>query len=312
MMIYGAILLISGRVMPDEGNGLLQFVRAEPLRPALRDTVSRPARGHYAGFTHFLLITSGGVMLDVGEDQHLIGGPVGLILPPEHAVQLTLSAGTAGWLVGASAAAVTEAVGTKAESQLLHKLGAQLFVAQDLEQRFATDFLHPAAQIQREIDHATRGSQMAIIAHLRLLLLGFWRSGDLSPEAAQRGRSDQYILLEFRRLVELNFRSQIQVAAYAGLLGISYDRLHRICQSSMNRSPLQLIHQRMMREAALRLERSGETIQAIAHALGFDEASQFSHFFRRNGQMPPSVYRTAMRQNATANQFKNASLADWP
>lgn len=312
MMIYGAVLLVFGHPMPDKGSGLLEFVRAEPLRPALRDTVSRPARGPYAGFTHFLMITSGAVTLASGQDQHLIAGPVGLILPTEPVALMTLSAGTSGWLVGASAAAVTEAVGTKAESQLLHKLPARLFIAQDLEQRFEDDFLHPASQIRRELDHATRGSSMAIIAHLRLLLIAFWRSGDLAPETAPGGLSDQTILQEFRRLVELNFRSQMQVAAYARLLGISYDRLHRICQSNMNRSPLQLIHQRMMREAALRLERSGESVQAIAHALGFGEASQFSHFFRRNGQMPPSAFRTAMRQSATANQFKNASLADWP
>jgi AraC family transcriptional activator of pobA len=298
--------------MPNSGTDLLQSVRAEPIRPALRETVSRPSRGLFAAFTHFLLITNGTVTLVVGQDEYRVSGPLGLILPPEPLAIMTLGAGTAGWLVGASASAITEAVGTKAESRLLHALGTRLFMAQDVENRLATDFLQPAAQIRRELDDALRGSQMAVIAHLRLLLIAFWRSGDLAPETVQRGRSDQYILQGFRRLVELHFRSQMQVAAYAGLLGISYDSLHRICQSSMNRSPLQLIHQRMMREAALRLERSGESIQDIAHALGFGEASQFSHFFRRNGQVPPSVYRTAIRKNATGDQFKSASLADWP
>jgi AraC-like DNA-binding protein len=73
---------------------------------------------------------------------------------------------------------------------------------------------------------------------------------------------------------------------------------------------LQLIHQRVLREAALRLERSGETIEQIAISLGFADPTRFSHFFRHYTGLPPRTFR---RNAATASgAMDQASFADWP
>ncbi|MFD2252495.1 AraC-like DNA-binding protein [Pseudochelatococcus lubricantis] len=297
--------------LPRDVQTLASLVRAEPLRPALRSVILRPSRGMYEEFTHFLLVETGDVTIEADDSGHRLEGPVAMILPPAPAMAVRLGAGAGGWLLGAAPPVLTEAVGAKAESGLLQTVSARLVVAQGEDGRFIPDLVHLAEQIHREMHRETRGSQMAVVACLRLLLISFWREGSFDP--ATLGRSSELHLLQgFRRLVELHFRSRMSVADYAALLGVTYDRLHSICRRSLQRSPLQLVHQRMMREAAIRLERSGETIQEIAHSLGFGDATEFSHFFKRKSRMAPSTFRARVRDAGGTAHIGGASFADWP
>lgn len=289
-----------------------RMARVVPLRPALRDTVLRPARGPFSEFSHILLLCDGAVHLslsgqDDGDARPLIG-PVAVILPPQAAQVVRLTAGSTGWLLGLAPTLLAEVVGTKPGSVLLHALSARYAVAQ-VEAVAADRMADTAAQIAAEVLGAGQGAQMAITAHFRLLLIALWRLirfEEVSAPAA--GGSAAEIMQGFRRLVELHFRDRIAVSRYAEMLGISYDRLHAISLRTQTRSPLQLVHQRMLREAAMRLDRSSETVQGISDGLGFGETSQFSHFFKRNTGVSPRSYRTRARSEAGTPP----SFADWP
>lgn len=292
--------------VPD-GQTLTSLLRADPLRPGLHGQVLRPAKGLYADFTHLLLVTFGSVRLRMGTEEHGLHAPAAAMIPPQPQAELALESGSAGWLIGAGPVLMAEAVGTKAESVLLHSMTGRLTILQQLTDRAADDLLYPAEQTHRERSLSARGSQLAVAAHLRLMLIAFWREGSFDPAATQGRSSELHVIQGFRRLVELHFRKQIPIVRYAEFLGISYDRLHDICNRTLQRPPLKLVHQRMMREAAIRLERSGETVQDIAHSLGFSDPTQFSHFFKKNSGMAPSLYRAKMRFSG-----RQASFADWP
>ena len=166
-------------------------------------------------------------------------------------------------------------------------------------------------RIADELSRDTPGAQMAILASLRLLLIDIWRSSGFESPGPGKG-SEVHVLLSFRRLVELHFRSRLGVGDYASQLGVTYDRLHGICQRNLQRSPLQLIHARMMREAADWLESSGQPIQRIAHKLGFSDSAEFSHFFKRNSGLSPSGFRQRARNQSEALRMTTTSFADWP
>lgn len=297
--------------MPDSQT-LTSLLRADPLRPGLHRQVLRPAKGLHADFTHFLLVTSSGVKLRIGSEEHGLHAPAAAVIPPQPDAELVQEPGTAGWLIGAGPVLLAEAVGTKAESVLLHSITGRLTIVQQLTDRSADDFLFPAEQIHRESTLSARGSQLAVAAHLRLMLIAFWREGSFDPAATQGRSTELHVIQGFRRLVELHFRKQIPIARYADFLGISYDRLHDICNRTLQRPPLKLVHQRLMREAAIRLERSGETVQDIAQSLGFSDPTQFSHFFKKNSEMAPSLYRAKMRLSEASLSGRGSSFADWP
>jgi len=288
------------------------MLRSDRLQPALQAQLLRPAKGLHGDFTHFLLVTSGGATLHTGAEEQAVQAPAAAVLPPQPQVHLALQPGTAGWLIGAAPLLMAEAVGAKAESVLLHAMTGRLILCRDPGDRFADDFLYPAEQTHRERSQAARGSQLAAVAYLRLLLIAFWREGHFDP-AATRGRSSElHVVQSFRRLVELHFRKQIPMARYAEFLGISYDRLHDICTRTLHRTPLKLVHQRLLREAAIRLERSGETVQDIAFSLGFADPTQFSHFFKKNSDLAPTSYRAKARLREAGQAVRAPSFADWP
>jgi AraC family transcriptional regulator, transcriptional activator of pobA len=286
--------------------------RCEPILSGLRQLSLRPNRAGHARYTHLILIEKGSATLassDPGSvaDVSLSAGMV-LLLPPDINRLLVIQAGSRGWLLGAPPDVIAEAAGAKADSLLLRTLLARMALitcSPDL-----ADFLPHASAFHNELSKPLRGASMAALAHLRLILIAFWRHST-EEVVSPRGQSSETRFVEdFRRRVELGFRQQRPVSAYAADLGLTYDRLHDICRRSLDRTPLQLIHQRMLREAALRLERSGETIEQIALFLGFADPTRFSHFFRRHAGLSPRAFR----RNA-ATQFSaldQSSFADWP
>lgn len=292
--------------------GLSALVRAERLPASLRGTVIRPGRGTYDTFTHLVLLDAGEIAVEAGGGpRRPAEAPAALILPPGPGALLTLGPGCDGWLLGAAPALLSAAVGTRAESEFLAPIGAQLTIARDFAPGAATDPAALAERIAAELSHERPGAHMAVLAALRLLLIDIWRGSGAEPAGLGQG-GEVHVLLGFRRLVELHFRSRLGVADYAAQLGVSYDRLHGICQRNLRRSPLQLIHARMMREAADWLERSGQPIQQIAHSLGFPDGAEFSHFFKRHSGLSPSRFRQQVRNHSEAVGLARTSFADWP
>ncbi|WP_258158621.1 AraC family transcriptional regulator [Rhizobium sp. TH2] len=121
------------------------------------------------------------------------------------------------------------------------------------------------------------------------------------------------ILQRFRQSVEVSFRRHRNIRDYATELGISTDRLHAICQRALSRSPIELVHDRMVPEAKPRLERSARSVREISDGLGFRDPANFSHFFKRKTGVSPTRYRS-MAANATSASTiaLSSSYYDWP
>lgn len=291
--------------------GLDRLLRAEPLPAVLHDRALRPARGPYEQFLHVVLIEAGEATIAAGDDQRGFDGPVAVTLPSALDILVTLVPGCSGWLLGLSPSFLTSTLGDTAEAQLLEPLSRNMVVARAIRPIPDSEPAALAQRIHDEIADEGPGSDMIVQACLRLILAEIWRRSSFDPPPLGGG-SEIHVLQGFRRLVEMNFRDHMKVAEYADQLGVTYDRLHRICRRNMQRSPLQLIHQRMMREAANWLERSGRSVQQIAHSLGFSDTPEFSHFFKRNSGLAPSNFRARIRNQSRTSQMPTRSFADWP
>jgi AraC-like DNA-binding protein len=81
------------------------------------------------------------------------------------------------------------------------------------------------------------------------------------------------------------------VEDYASLMGISAVRLTRACRTATQSSPLELIHERVMREACRELSYSDRSVSQIAYGLGFEEPSYFSRRFREVVGVAPIIFR---------------------
>ncbi len=101
--------------------------------------------------------------------------------------------------------------------------------------------------------------------------------GDL-PEA----RID--IIRQFNVLVEEHFKSLKQITDYAQLMNRSPKTITNVFSQHSEKSPLQVIHDRITLEARRMLIFTEKTAKEIAYELGFEDPSQFSRFFKKNTQ----------------------------
>ncbi len=266
-----------------------------------------PARG-------LVFIADGGAVLETEDGDHGLEGPVFVWLNQPAGTRLVVEAGTTGYVAEVAEDILTRAIGDFAESGIL-----RFMVDRDL------NLMSPAASaniqgieasfaaIIGELRTPQNGSGMLIVSHLRIILVGMMRlAGAEEPQRGTTG-SGAWFLQRFRQLVESNFRSHWSVAHYAGLLGISHDRLHAICQRELGRTPKTLVAERLAREAGLGLERSTLSIAQLAYSLGFRDPAHFSHFFKRMTGMPPGRYRRMMVSSASGSlHMAPANFADWP
>lgn len=131
-----------------------------------------------------------------------------------------------------------------------------------------------------------------VYALLVLLHLDWSRDAE-RPIPANTRQAD--LLREFRDLVNRHFLDRWTVADYARKLGYAERTLTRACLDLEARTAKRIIDERLALEARRMIANSDETIDAIAFALRFQDASNLTQFFRRVTGATPSEFRRIWR-----------------
>jgi len=99
----------------------------------------------------------------------------------------------------------------------------------------------------------------------------------------------------FRDHIEQHFHTWHKVSEYAERLGYSARTLNRLARQNTGLSAKQLIDERVVLEAKRQLSHADTSVAEIAGQLGFDDASNFSSYFRRHTGTTPAAFRTMSR-----------------
>jgi AraC family transcriptional activator of pobA len=103
---------------------------------------------------------------------------------------------------------------------------------------------------------------------------------------------NQTRVYEFLMLLESNFLTVRNTDFYAGKLGISSKRLNQILKDKLNKTGMQIIHDRIILEAKRLIIHSEQTIKEISFELGFSDRPYFSRFFKKQtGESPDSFQK---------------------
>jgi AraC-like DNA-binding protein len=122
-----------------------------------------------------------------------------------------------------------------------------------------------------------------------LLHLSVWQSMGSAPQSPNSPTLTHF--KRFRQTLELAFFRQHQVQHYADSLGLSEKSLTRACQAGSGMPTKAYIAQRLGLEAKRLLAHTVLPVQAIADQLGFDEATNFVKFFRKEVGVTPLAFR---------------------
>jgi AraC-like DNA-binding protein len=292
--------------------GIHHDARGETFEPAISQRVIRIGRAPQRWFHHAVFLAAGTITIARGDSPTIVHGPALVLFPPSEGESLAIAAGAHGHLIGISPEIIGEAIGDHAESPSLRLFSSGFSITDRLERGQRAE-IEPLFQgFISELSQEGRASRMVAGAYARLILMAAWRLSGAGERAAASATGTGTILQRFRQSVEANFRQHWSIADYAAELGISSDRLHAICQRTLKRSPIELVHDRLVQEAELRLERAARSVQEIADSLGFRDPANFSHFFKRKTGVSPAKYRALAVGAAGAAVPLSSGYYEWP
>lgn len=106
------------------------------------------------------------------------------------------------------------------------------------------------------------------------------------------------IIRHFNLLVEDHYKREHQVQFYASRLNKSPKTLSNLFALYNQRSPLQVIQDRLILEAKRLFHYTDRSAKEIALELGFDDAAHFSRFFKNQVNISPSDFRKTLQTRA--------------
>ncbi len=113
------------------------------------------------------------------------------------------------------------------------------------------------------------------------------------PES-QPGDRRLDVFRKFNLLVEKNFHREHAVTYYAGLLNKSPKTLSNIFALYNEKTPQQIISERIIIEAKRLLNYTSKPVKQITYELGFEEPAYFCSFFKKRTSMSPIEFRNQM------------------
>lgn len=122
-----------------------------------------------------------------------------------------------------------------------------------------------------------------------------WRLAHAHPQNRLAGSAKAHrhhaLFTRFMLLVEEHFLAHWSIDTYASRLGLSSARLNRLTRSQSECSALEIVHERLTREACRRLTYIAAPAASLATELGFSDPAYFSRFFKKRTGMSPHQWR---------------------
>jgi AraC family transcriptional activator of pobA len=144
--------------------------------------------------------------------------------------------------------------------------------------------------IKREIDLLASDSYHLLRAYLYQLLILVNRSyTDYYQLKGNLYRNGE--ILKFRDLLRQHIRTKQTVREYADLLSINRNRLNRLCQETLGKNALSIIHNELLKSCKSELLTTSKTISEISYEHNFSAPSNFVRFFKSLTKISPASYR---------------------
>ncbi len=277
---------------------------AEPEALHIEDIASRSRRYGWEiephlhqGLHQILWLRAGEAEAQLDERRERVAGPAAILLPPGVAHGFKFKPEADGLVLTLSAPFALERGAHSAGVAIARLFGSArvLRLAADDPRVARVNALFDELSFQCAAPEGARSPAALWLA--RALI---WRLAEAcAPEGVKSEPSaGQALYARFLMLVERHHAEHWALARYAEALGLSTQRLNRLAQAEAGRSALDVVHERLTREACRRLYFVALPAEKLALELGFEDPAYFSRFFKRRIGMSPRAWREAQRATA--------------
>lgn len=109
--------------------------------------------------------------------------------------------------------------------------------------------------------------------------------------------ADVQLYLNFRELLSKGVYLQKKVQNYAEDLGITTKKLTAICNKCTGRTPLDIIHEHLLRELKRAVLEDGVLLKELAFRYGFSSQSALNKFIERKYGCSPQEWKEDLEKN---------------
>ncbi|WPV66157.1 MULTISPECIES: helix-turn-helix domain-containing protein [unclassified Chitinophaga] len=145
-------------------------------------------------------------------------------------------------------------------------------------------------QILDEFENMLEGKNDLLRSYLNILLHELDRTIFKLPVKEEKNIKHAKII-RFEQLVEDNYAHHRHPSFYADQLHITTNYLNKLCHEFYHITSGSLIRARIVKEASRLLHHTSQSVAEIAYELGFESASYFNTFYKKETGMTPENFR---------------------
>jgi len=253
------------------------------------DTAIKMQLGQQHRFEHFVWI-----WVQQGECRHVLDfaetvQQTGewLLIRPKQIHHFAGAADWDGWGISFAPQILTPDISDK-----LRRLPSHSKVAQQ-HAPLLTQMMHTLSDLRYADDLAQSAKATLVQQQLGVFLT--WLSSVYSPQNALPDLPKQR-WQAFCALLETHFSTQHQLAFYADALSCHEKTLNQTCRQYAGQTAKQFVNQRILLESKRLLAYTKASVKEIAWQLGFEEATHFGKFFKKEMQKTPLEFRKEFQQ----------------
>ncbi|WP_143307070.1 helix-turn-helix domain-containing protein [Chitinophaga vietnamensis] len=238
---------------------------------------------HKHDFFMLLVVSRGSGVHTIDFNDYAVKARRVFFLAPGQAHQWTMSANTGGYQVMFSAAFLAQ------QGPLWPFFTPSAAPWLQLDAVQYTQLTH---ELSLMLEEASQRSVSARILHHRLqivlLMLQRWYTTAYPEDTAA---APHHLINRFLVLLEKHYAQHSEVSFYAGKLHVTASYLNLVCRKACGHTAGTYIRERLLLEAKRMLTLTDMDVKGVAYALGFNDTSYFSRFFRRYTGKTPLDFR---------------------
>lgn len=244
----------------------------------------------HAHLFQVFLIESGKVIFSFEEGKYAVG-PGSIIFIPENTLHgLEVSKDVIGMVLTLSSSFLETLFETS--SNVLLELGTTKVLTHLEDHKLFLLIRQLIYGIYEELQDDMPEKGLVLQGYLSLLLSNIYRlSMEKSKSPITSDHRNAQYFRRFQRSMKQSYTPQKTIQQYARELHITPVHLNRICQATVGKSALQVVHNFLFLEAKKYLLYTDYTISEIAYRLNFEDPAYFSRFFSKLAGCAPKEFR---------------------
>jgi AraC family transcriptional regulator, transcriptional activator of pobA len=248
------------------------------------------------------LIEKGKVIYTFEKEQHTVNGPAIVAIPENTLHGLNVDKTIAGMVLTISTSYLESVFYNTATALTIFN---HTQVLKNLKKNTAyqaiKEFVY-ALHAETKEEQPEKG--LILQNYLSLLLIKLYRLciEEGGQPVGLESRNRRYFN-SFLRSIKQSYTPMKMMHEYARELNITPVHLNRICQATVGKTALQLVHEFHFLEAEKYLKHTDYSIAEIAYRLNFEDPAYFSRFFSKLAGVSPKAYRQQPQKNKTHKKF---------